>query len=93
MPPGSRTARGYIPARGDFMWITFDPAAGHEQRGLRPALALSPFDYCARTGLVLACPITSQRKGYPFEVVIPDGMKVSGVVLADLVKSFDFRAG
>ncbi|MDX2221992.1 MAG: type II toxin-antitoxin system PemK/MazF family toxin [Rhodospirillaceae bacterium] len=92
MPPGARGGRGYVPARGDFLWLEFDPATGHEQRGLRPALALTPLEYCERTGLVLACPITSQRKGYPFEVAIPEGMKISGVVLADLVKSFDYRA-
>ena len=82
----------YCPKRGDIVWLTFTPHAGHEQAGHRPALILSPDLYNKRVGLALVCPITSQVKGYPFEVPIPKGMKVSGVVLADQVKSLDWRA-
>ena len=82
----------YIPERGDAVWITRDPQAGHEQAGRRPALVLSPSAYNGRVGLALFCPITSQVKGYPFEVLLPAGSPVSGVVGADQVKSLDWRA-
>ncbi len=82
----------YVPDRGDAVWITFDPQAGHEQAGRRPALVLSPSAYNGRVGLLLACPITNRVKGYPFEVALPDGLAVSGVVLADQIKSLDWRA-
>ena len=81
----------YVPDSGDLVWLTFDPQAGREQRGRRPALILSPRTYNARAGLALACPITSQKKGYPFEVALPGDTEVSGVVLADHVKSVDWR--
>src|SRR5512136_3155042 len=81
----------YIPERGDAVWITLDPQAGHEQGGRRPALVLSPAAYNGRVGLALLCPITSQRKGYPFEVALPAGLKIQGVVLADQVKSLDWQ--
>jgi len=87
-----KAKRAYVPARGDAVWITLDPQAGHEQRGRRPALVLSPAAYNRRVGLALVCPITSQVKGYPFEVSLPDGLPVSGVVLADQVKSLDWVA-
>ena len=82
----------YVPERGDVVWISLDPQAGHEQAGRRPALVLSPAAYNGRTGLALACPITSQVKSYPFEVPVPEGLPVSGVVLSDHVKSLDWRA-
>ena len=82
----------YIPERGDAVWITLDPQAGHEQAGRRPALVLSPSTYNGRVGLALFCPITNQAKGYPFEVPIPAGAPVTGVVGADQVKSLDWRA-
>jgi mRNA interferase MazF len=82
----------YVPERGDAVWITLDPQAGHEQAGRRPALVLSPSAYNGRVGLALFCPITSQVKGYPFEVPLPDGLAVTGVVGADQVKSLDWRA-
>ena len=82
----------YIPERGDAVWITLDPQAGHEQAGRRPALVLSPSAYNGRVGLALFCPITSQVKGYPFAVPLPVGSPVSGVVGADQVKSLDWRA-
>jgi len=85
-------AAGYIPGRGDIVWLTFSPQAGHEQAGRRPALVISPEAYNRVVGLALFCPVTSQRKGYPFEVAIPDGLPVSGVVLSDQIKSLDWRA-
>jgi mRNA interferase MazF len=84
-------ARRYVPARGDAVWITFNPQAGREQAGRRPALVLSPSSYNGKVGLAILCPITSQVKGYPFEVTIPSGSKLGGVVLADQVKSLDWR--
>ena len=82
----------YVPERGDAVWITLDPQAGHEQAGRRPALVLSPSAYNGRVGLALLCPITTQVKGYPFEVPLPAGLSVTGVVGADQVKSLDWRA-
>ena len=85
-------AAHYIPERGDIAWICFDPQLGHEQAGRRPALILSPHDYNQKVGLALLCPITSQIKGYPFEVLLPKGIKANGVVLADQLKSMDWHA-
>jgi len=82
----------YTPERGDIVWLTFTPQPGHEQTGRRPALVLSPGAYNGKVGLALLCPITSQVKGYPFEVTVPESLPVSGVVLADQVKSLDWRA-
>jgi mRNA interferase MazF len=82
----------YVPERGDVVWISMDPPAGHEQAGRRPALVLSPAAYNRKTGLALLCPITSKVKGYPFEVPLPDGLPVQGATLADQVKSLDWRA-
>jgi len=81
----------YVPERGDAIWINFHPQAGHEQAGRRPAVVLSPAAYNGRVGLVLLCPITNQRKGYPFEVRIPLRLRVQGVVLADQIKSLDWQ--
>lgn len=81
----------YVPDRGDVVWVTLNPQAGHEQAGRRPALVLSPAVYNERAGLAIFCPITSQIKGYPFEVRIPEGLAVSGVILADQVKSLDWQ--
>lgn len=82
----------YIPGRGDLVRISFDPQAGHEQAGRRPALVLSPASYNGRIGLALICPITSRVKGYPFEVALPDGLPIYGVVLSDQVRNMDWRA-
>ena len=82
----------YVPERGDVVWITLNPQAGHEQAGRRPAVVVSPRSYNGKVGLGLFCPITSQAKGYPFEVALPAGLPVEGVVLADQVKSLDWRA-
>lgn len=83
--------RPYVPDRGDIVWLQFNPQAGHEQAGHRPALVLSPASYNRRSGLMLCCPMTSQRKGYPFEVVIEVDTDRESVVLADQVKSLDWK--
>lgn len=83
---------GYVPAQGDLIWLDFDPQAGHEQGGRRPAVVLSPKAYNQLIGLALVCPVTSREKGYPFEVKISAGLPVSGVALADHVKSQGWRA-
>jgi mRNA interferase MazF len=82
----------YCPRQGDIVWLSFDPQAGREQAGHRPALVLSPQRYNRKVGLALFCPITTQKKGYPFEVAIPAGLDVAGVVLSDQVKSLDWKA-
>jgi mRNA interferase MazF len=81
----------YVPEAGDLIWLTFDPQAGRKQAGRRPALVLSPRIYNAKSGLALVCPITSQVKGYPFEVSLPPGFGAGGVILADHVKSVDWK--
>ena len=83
--------KGYVPDTGHLVKVSFDPQAGHEQAGWRPALVLSPATYNHRSGLAVMVPVTSHRKGYPFEVELPKGLKVSGAVLADHVKSLDWR--
>ena len=77
----------WVPNSGDIIWVDFNPTVGHEQAGKRPALVLSPSSYNAKTSLLLACAMTTEVKGYPFEVSMPDG----GVVLADQVKCIDWR--
>ena len=81
----------YLPERGDAVWLEFDPQAGREQAGRRPALVLSPSSYNRKSGLALICPITNQVKGYPFESMIVRGLPVQGVVLADQIRSLDWR--
>ena len=81
----------YIPDRGDIVWLNFNPQAGHEQAGQRPAFVLSPASYNKKVGLGLFCPITSKVKGYPFEVPLPEGEQIVGAILADQVKSLDWR--
>ena len=85
-------AKAYVPERGDVVWIALNPQAGHEQAGRRPAVVVSPRAYNGKVGLGLFCPITSRAKGYPFEVQLPSDLPVKGVVLADQVKSLDWRA-
>ena len=82
----------YVPDRGEAVWITLNPQAGHEQAGRRPAVVLSPAAYNGKVGLAILCPITNQIKGYPFEVVLPSGLGVAGAILSDQVKSLDWRA-
>jgi mRNA interferase MazF len=84
-------AAAYCPRRGDLVWLNFDPRAGHEQAGRRPALVLSPEPYNRKVGLAIFCPITTQTKGYPFEVAIPAGLEISGAILSDQVKSLDWK--
>lgn len=81
----------YIPERGDLVWLQFDPQAGHEQSGKRPAVILSPAEYNGKTGLALCCPVTSQIKGYPFEVELTETKKIKGTILSDQVKSLNWR--
>jgi mRNA interferase MazF len=81
----------YTPEQGDIVWLNFNPQAGHEQAGRRPALILTPKSYNQKVSLAILCPITNQVKGYPFEVKIPSGLEVTGVVLSDQVKSLDWR--
>jgi mRNA interferase MazF len=80
------------PDAGDLVWLNFNPQAGHEQAGHRPALVLSPHIYHDRTTLAIVCPITSNTEAYPFKVMLPDGLTISGAVLADQVKSIDRQA-
>jgi mRNA interferase MazF len=88
----STKRRAYVPQRGDAVWLTLDPQAGHEQAGRRPAVVVSPSRYNARSGLALFCPVTSRVKGYPFEVLLPSELPIDGVVLSDQVRSLDWRA-
>lgn len=82
----------YVPGTGHLIKIDFDPGAGHEQAGWRPAIVLSPASYNRPTGLAIVAPITNKRKGYPFETPLPGGLKVTGVILADAIKNLDWRA-
>jgi mRNA interferase MazF len=82
----------YIPSRGDIVYINFDPTKGHEQKGYRPAFVISPYAYNEKSSLVLLMPITSQKKGYPFEVPLPSGLKTYGVILTDQIKCLDWKA-
>ena|ERR1700694_1492826 len=82
----------YVPEQGHAIWLTFDPQAGHEQAGRRPAVVLTPAPYNRKVGLLLACPITTQVKGYPFEVALPQDLPISGVALSDQVRSADWNA-
>lgn len=87
MPPHSSL---FVPDRGHFVWLQFDPQAGREQAGTRPALVLSPESYNRRTRLCIVCPITNQSKGYAFEVLVPTGLPVSGVILVDHLRCVDY---
>lgn len=84
-------AAAYCPKRGDVVWISFNPQAGHEQAGPRPALVLSPESYNRKVGLAILCPVTNRIKGYPFEVIIPPGLEASGAILSDQIKSMDWK--
>ncbi len=81
----------YVPSRGDIVWLDFDPQSGYEQKGRRPAITISPKEYNEKVGLGLFCPITSKIKRYPFEVELRSEIKTKGVVLADQIKSLDWR--
>ena len=83
--------KSYTPKRGDIIWLDFNPQSGKEQMGRCPAIVLSPEAYNYKVGLVLVCPITSQIKGYPFEVKLPDSCITKGVIISDRIKSLDWR--
>lgn len=85
------STESFVPDQGDVVWLNINSQAGYEQAGRRPALVLSPAKYNGKVGLAIFCPITNQEKGYPFEVKIPEGLEVTGVVLADHVKNLDWR--
>ena len=87
----TKSGSAYCPDAGDFIWINLEPTRGREQRGRRPAIVLSRRAYNERAGLCVACPITGRAKGYPFEVAIPSGHGVSGVVLADQARSVSWQ--
>lgn len=82
----------YVPDAGHLVKLSFDPQAGHEQAGWRPALVLSPASYNRKSGLAVVAPITNQGKGYPFEVPLPKGLKITGFVLADALRNVDWQA-
>jgi mRNA interferase MazF len=84
-------SRGYVPDRGDIVWLDFAPQAGREQSGRRPGLVLTPRSYNERTHLAILCPITSHEKGYPFEVALPKDARIGGVILVDHLKSLDWK--
>ncbi len=84
-------SRAWIPQQGEVIWIDFDPQAGHEQAGHRPALVLSKQVF-NKSGLAIVCPVTSQVKGHPFEVPLQRASTIAGVVLSDHIKSLDWRA-
>lgn len=82
----------YVPKKGDYIAVTFDPQSGHEQKGRRPALVVSNDLFNKHTGLAIVCPITTTRRDFPFHVPIPDNPKITGYVMVEQVKSIDFRA-
>ena len=82
----------YVPRKGHFVAVTFDPQSGHEQRGRTPALVVSNDLFNKHTGLCIACPITGTRREYPFHVAIPEGEAVTGFVMVEQVRSIDYRA-
>ncbi len=90
--PSVMKCGNYLPDRGDLIWLDFTPQVGHEQRGRRPALVLSPAQYNTKSSLILCLPITSRIKGYPFEVLLPEGLCVAGAILSDQVRNLDFVA-
>lgn len=89
--PRSYLSEMYVPNFGDVVWVDFDPQAGREQSGRRPAVVLSAKAYNQKANLALICPITSRVKGYPFEIALPDALPVSGVILCDHLKSIDWQ--
>ena len=92
MKSGNHLSDTYVPDRGDIVWLNFTPQTGHEQRGKHPALILSPKIYNEKTSLCVCLPITSKVKGYPFEVALPRGLEVEGVILSDQIKNLDYVA-
>jgi len=81
-----------VPDSGDIVWLNFNPVSGHEQKGKRPALVITPLAYNRASGLCFVLPVTSKEKGYPFEVSLPEGTKITGVVLVDQGRTVDWKA-
>jgi len=81
----------YIPQKGDFVTLTFDPQSGHEQKGRRPAIVISKTLFNQHTGLAIVCPVTSTKRNYPFHVQVPEGASLSGFIMVEQVKSVDFK--
>jgi mRNA interferase MazF len=84
--------KAYIPKKGDFIAVDFDPQSGHEQKGRRPALVVSNTLFNEQTGLAMVCPLTTTRRGYPFHVAVIGNPDVKGFVMVEQVKSIDYRA-
>ncbi|MBI3193254.1 MAG: type II toxin-antitoxin system PemK/MazF family toxin [Ignavibacteriae bacterium] len=84
-------SKKYVPDSGDIVWLTFNTQFGYEQSGRRPALVISPLAYNGKTNLAIFCPITSQEKGYPFEVKLPDKLEINDVILSDQIKNLDWK--
>jgi mRNA interferase MazF len=84
--------KAYVPQKGDFITVTFDPQSGHEQKGRRPALVVSNTLFNEKTGLAIVCPVTGTERGFPFHVAVKDNQNISGFVMVEQVKSIDFRA-
>ena len=89
---GKNSGEAYVPRQGDVVWLDFHPQSGREQSGRRPGVVLSPRSYNGKVGIAILCPISTKVKGYPFEVLVPAGLPIHGVVLSDHVKSLDWRA-
>ena len=83
--------REYIPEAGNIVWLDFGPSQGHEQQGVRPGIVVSNSSFNIKTGISLVCPITKQDKGYIFTVTLKKGLKTSGVILVNHIKSIDWR--
>jgi mRNA interferase MazF len=83
--------RDPCPDAGDLVWVDLNPTLGHQQSGHRPAIVLPPRAYNERSGLCILCPVTSRGRGYPFEVAVPHGHAISGVVLADQPRSVSWE--
>lgn len=84
--------RPYVPQKGDYISVTFDPQSGHEQKGRRPALVISNTDFNRHTGLAIVCPVTSTARNFPFHAPVDDAANLTGFVMVEQVKSIDFRA-
>jgi mRNA interferase MazF len=82
----------YVPARGEFIWLNFDPQSGHEQMGKRPALVVSHTEFNLHRGFILVCPVSNTKRKNPFYVNIPEGLAVTGVLMADQLRSLDYRS-
>lgn len=82
----------YIPKRGDFVTVSFDPQSGHEQKGRRPALIVSNYLFNKHTGLAIACPVTNTKRDFPFHIKVPDGLSLSGYIMVEHIKSIDYES-